>query len=64
MGIDLDSCIDVETRTDPRGYTYHWLQFRRSPRQDTLDSETAAVLAGRVSVTPLRFERTDDAAFE
>jgi 5'-nucleotidase len=46
-----------------RGQDYHWLQFRRSTRQDTADSETAAVLAGHVSVTPLRFERTDDETF-
>jgi 5'-nucleotidase len=64
QGIGRVEAIDVVERVDVRGQDYHWLQFRRSPRQDTLDSETAAVLAGRVSVTPLRFERTDDAAFE
>jgi 5'-nucleotidase len=63
QGIGLVDAIDVVSRTDPRNLTYHWLQFRRRQRQDAADSETAAVLANKISVTPLRFERTDDETF-
>lgn len=63
QGAGLVRNIDVVARTDPRGIDYHWLRFRRGPASDAPDSEAAAVAAGRVAVTPLRFERTDDAAF-
>ena len=51
--------IDVVSRTDPRGLSYHWLQMRRGRGEDAPGSETAALAAGAVTVTPLRFERTD-----
>jgi 5'-nucleotidase len=53
----------VETRTDPRGIEYHWLNFRRGPRAQGPDADTDVVAAGRIAVTPIRFDRTDDAAF-
>jgi len=56
--------IDVESLVDPRDVPYHWLRFRRGPRENAAETETAVVLAGGVAVTPLRFERTDDAAYE
>ena len=49
-------------RTDPRGRTYHWLQFHREAVENAPDTETAVVRAGAVSVTPLRFERTNEDA--
>jgi 5'-nucleotidase len=55
--------INVIPRVDPRGLTYHWLQFHREPFRDAPDSETAVVASGRVAVTPLQFERTNEAAF-
>ena len=48
---------------DPRGFEYHWLRFARAPRENAPDSETAVVGSGRVSVTPLQFERTDERTF-
>ncbi len=60
QGVGLLDDIDVVTRIDPRNFTYHWLQFHRSPRQESADTEGAVLAAGNVSVTPLRFERTDD----
>ncbi|HVL77031.1 MAG TPA: 5'/3'-nucleotidase SurE [Noviherbaspirillum sp.] len=63
QGAGLVKNIDVLARTDPRGFTYYWLQFNRQPYEDAPESETAAVARGRVSVTPLQFERTNDTAF-
>jgi 5'-nucleotidase len=62
QGVGLLDDINVVARTDPRSLDYHWLQIRRNAKQDAPDSETALVAAGRVTVTPLQFERTDEAA--
>ena len=64
QGVGLVEGIDVAPRTDPRGLPYHWLQFRRIARGDAPGTETAVVQQGRISVTPLRFERTCDEALE
>jgi len=63
QGVGQVETIDVVERTDPRGIAYHWLQFRRGPRPNAPESEAAAIAAGRISVTPLRFERTDEEAY-
>ena len=52
--------IEVVSRTDPRGLQYHWLQLRRGRDEDAPGSETAALAGGAISLTPLRFERTDE----
>jgi 5'-nucleotidase len=53
----------VVTRSDPRNLPYHWLQLSRRQKQDASDSETAVVTSGHVTVTPLRFEHTDEETF-
>jgi 5'-nucleotidase len=63
QGVGLVQGIDVASRTDLRGGDYHWLNFRRGPRDDPPDAEGVLVAAGRITVTPLRFERTDEAGF-
>jgi 5'-nucleotidase len=63
QGAGLVTNIHVIQRTDPRGLTYHWLQFDREHRQESSDSETAVVASGRIAVTPLQFERTNEVAF-
>lgn len=62
QGMGLVKEIDVRAHVDPRGIPYHWLQFSRGPRPDVDDAEAMVVSRGAVSVTPLRFERTDDEA--
>lgn len=62
QGMGLVKAIDVRAHVDPRGIPYHWLQFARGPRPDVDDAEAMVVGRGAVSVTPLRFERTDDDA--
>jgi len=55
--------MDVEARTDPRGYTYYWVSFRRGDRDQGPESDVEALKAGRVVVTPLRYDRTDEEAY-
>jgi 5'-nucleotidase len=63
QGVGLVEDIEVLPQVDPRGIDYHWLRFQRGTRADAADSETAVVASGRVSVTPLAFDRTDEAGF-
>jgi 5'-nucleotidase len=63
QGVGLVEDIDVLPQVDPRGIAYHWLRFQRGRRTNDPDSETAVVASGRVSVTPLAFDRTDEPTF-
>jgi 5'-nucleotidase len=63
QGVGLVQGIDVETRTDPRGLTYHWIAFRRGPRPQEPESDLVALQQGRIVVTPLRYDRTDEEAY-
>ena len=56
--------IEIDGRVDPRQQTYFWIRLSRTAREDHADSEGEAVKANRISVTPLRFERTDEASFD
>jgi 5'-nucleotidase len=51
--------LSVARRTDEREQDYFWLHIDRHDREDAPDSETRVVLNGGISVTPLRFERTE-----
>lgn len=55
--------IDVISRVDPRGFTYHWLQFQREQEEESREAEGALIAKGFVTVTPLQFERTSETAF-
>jgi 5'-nucleotidase len=63
QGPGLIQGMEVETRIDPRDLTYHWIKFRRGPREQGLESDVDALQAGRIAVTPLRYDRTDEEAF-
>lgn len=64
QGEGLLDGIEILSRADPRTLDYHWLQISRRSRQDAADSEAAALDRRAISVTPLRFERTDDAVLD
>jgi 5'-nucleotidase len=55
--------MHVETRIDPRGMSYHWLNFKRGDIQQGPESDYSAMRAGKIVVTPLRYDRTDDEAY-
>lgn len=63
QGEGMISGMNVDTRVDPRGMTYHWLNFNRSDRSQSPGTDYSAMRAGRIVVTPLRYDRTDEAAF-
>jgi 5'-nucleotidase len=63
QGAGLLQGMLVETRTDPRGIPYHWLNFRRGPRAQGPDADTDVIAAGRIAVTPIRYDRTDQTEF-
>ena len=53
----------VETRTDLRGGNYHWIGFRRGDREQGPEADTVALRAGRIVVTPIKYDRTDEEAY-
>jgi len=63
QGEGMVAGMHVETRVDPRGMEYHWLNFRRGEIPQGPESDTSALRAGRIVVTPLRYDRTDDEAY-
>lgn len=63
QGVGAVAGMNVETRTDPRGMTYHWLNFRRGDRKQGPESDYTAFRANRIVVTPLRYDRTDEDAY-
>jgi 5'-nucleotidase len=63
QGAGFVNGIDVISRVDPRGFIYHWLQFQREQDEEAPEAEAALIAKNFVTVTPLQFERTNDAAF-
>jgi 5'-nucleotidase len=63
QGVGMVAGMNVDTRTDPRGMTYHWLNFRRGDREQGPESDYSAMRAGKIVVTPLRYDRTDEDAY-
>ena len=55
--------MHVETRVDPRGMSYYWLTFKRGDIRQGPESDYSAMRAGKIVVTPLRYDRTDDEAY-
>jgi 5'-nucleotidase len=49
----------VVEKTDPRGKLYYWIGGEEPGFQETRDSDIEAVLAGWISITPLRLDLTD-----
>ncbi len=63
QGVGMIRGMDVETRTDPRGLTYHWINFRRGRREQAPESDIDTLGAGHIAITPIRYDRTDEDAF-
>ena len=63
QGVGAVAGMNVDTRIDPRGMTYHWLNFLRSDRAQGPGSDYTAFRANRIVVTPLRYDRTDEDAY-
>jgi 5'-nucleotidase len=63
QGEGMVAGMHVETRVDPRGMEYHWLNFKRGEIPQGPESDTSALRAGKIVITPLRYDRTDDEAY-
>jgi len=51
--------LDVDPRTDGRGFPYYWIAMRRGPVEPEAGTDLAALKEGYVSVTPLKLDLTD-----
>ncbi len=60
---DLQS-TEIEQRMDVRERAYYWIGLRRHQTVPPDDSDIGAVLAGRISVTPLHLNLTEHAALK
>lgn len=50
----------IEPRNDGRGNPYYWIGFERQTREAAPGSDLRALGEGRISVTPLRLDMTDE----
>jgi len=64
QGVGMIEGMRVDSRVDPRGMTYHWLNFLRGDRAQGPESDYSALRAGNIVVTPLRYDRTDEDAYQ
>jgi len=60
----LDYNLGFEERHDGRGFPYFWLKFGRQAGAEMANSDIGALMAGRISVTPLMLDLTDHALRE
>lgn len=56
--------VRVVSKKDPGGQEYHWLQLHREAEADQEGTEASELDAGYVTVTPLCFDRTQNAALQ
>jgi len=63
QGEGMVAGMHVESRVDPRGMTYHWLNFKRGDIAQGPESDYSAMRAGKIVISPLRYDRTDDEAY-
>lgn len=50
--------LQVEDRTDPRGFPYMWLALGRIPHTPAHDTDLEAIAEGYITVTPLHLDLT------
>ena len=54
--------LRIEPRFDGRSNPYYWIAFSREGKPEPVDgTDLSAIAANRISVTPLRLDRTDQA---
>lgn len=52
----------VDKRTDPRGNTYYWIGGNPQPHEDEPGTDSSAIRAGLIAVTPMMLDTTEYAA--
>jgi 5'-nucleotidase len=53
-----------DTRTDPRGRPYYWLDGAIPPERISADRDRALLTQGHITLTPLHFDFTDREALD
>ena len=56
--------LHVDERRDGRNLPYHWLQFRGDPPDEQPGTDIEAIRAGRIAVTPLALDLTDERSLD
>src|SRR5258708_26598496 len=56
QGPGLIQGMQIETLTDPRGLTYHWISFRRGPRYQAPESHVQAFNAGKLVLSTRHYD--------
>ncbi|NOZ08003.1 MAG: 5'/3'-nucleotidase SurE [FCB group bacterium] len=51
---------EFHKRSDPRGRVYYWMSGRKADISENPDTDTEALKAGFISVTPIHFDLTDE----
>ncbi len=52
----------IEERHDGRGKPYYWIKYTRSRSEPPSGTDLEAIYNGKISITPLRLDLTDDSA--
>ena len=52
--------LGIEARKDGRGNPYFWIGFSRAPFEPANGTDLKAMAEGRISITPLRLDLTDE----
>ncbi|MEF2073573.1 5'/3'-nucleotidase SurE [Consotaella aegiceratis] len=55
----LEYTLGLEERRDGRGFPYFWLKFGRQAGPEMSNSDFGALMAKRISVTPLKLDLTE-----
>ncbi|WP_051630809.1 5'/3'-nucleotidase SurE [Afifella pfennigii] len=61
QGRRAEGWLRIEERADGRGRPYYWIGFRHTQMEAPPETDLAALAAGRISVTPLSLDMTDEA---
>jgi 5'-nucleotidase len=64
QGRRIPDWLKVEKRVDGRGFPYYWIGFQRSKMEPEEGTDLAAIGGGRISVTPLSLDLTDERALK
>ena len=56
--------LHVEERRDGRNLPYNWLAFRGGPPDEQPGTDIEAIRSGRIAITPLALDMTDERALE
>jgi 5'-nucleotidase len=60
QGVRSADLLAIDARTDGRGIPYYWIAFQRGAYTPGPGTDLEAIAKGKISVTPLRLDLTDE----